>query len=60
MIWGGFSATGTTELYILEKGLTMDYVMYLDCLTSTALPGFNNLNCGDFLDDKAPCHRHKD
>ena len=72
MVWGGFCGAGKTSLYVLPKKYRqdakfknkrklkgMDWEACLDCFKKKMMPGFRKFRCSHLLQDKAPCHRHR-
>ena len=37
-IWGAFSGAGTSDLYVLPQGATMNHQLYLEVLENNLLP----------------------
>ena len=65
-IWGAFSGAGTSDLYVLPQGATMNHQLYLEVLENNLLPFIEKTKqkfpgkSVIFMQDGARYHWHKD
>jgi transposase len=59
MVWGAISSSGTTPLWFLPKGQTMNASVYLPLLQDVLSVQMPRLGCTVYQQDNAPCHTAK-
>jgi len=59
VIWGAISTQGTTGLFFLDPGTTMNGKKYLELMKEQLELHVAVHNCEIFMHDGAPCHRAK-
>ena len=59
MVWGAMSAAGTSGLYFLTPGTTMNGEKYVKVLQEKLQLHMTIHQCDIFMHDGAPCHRSR-